>query len=54
MKRHVITFLFLVAAIGLYAAGAAAHATFLLLLAVLAEATFWIRLFGKDKRITKE
>ena len=40
MKRHFITFLFLVLAIVFYALGAAGPGTFLLLLGVLAEATF--------------
>ena len=54
MKRHLITFLFLVLAIALYAAGAAGPATFLLILGVIAEAVFWLRLSGKDKRFKKK
>ncbi len=54
MKRHLITFLFLVLAITLYSAGAAGPATFLLLLGVLAEAAFWLRISGKDKRFKKK
>ena len=54
MKRHFITFLFLVLAIVFYALGAAGPGTFLLLLGVLAEATFWFRMFGKGKAATKE
>ena len=46
MKRHIITFLFLVLALVLYSLGAAGPATGLLLLGVLAEATFWFRLVG--------
>ena len=54
MKRHLITFLFLVLAIALYAAGAAGPATILLILGVVAEAVFWLRLTGKDKRFKKK
>lgn len=54
MKRHLITFLFLVLAIALYAAGAAGPATFLLILGVVAEAVFWLRLAGKDKPFKKK
>lgn len=54
MKRHLITFLFLVLAIALYAAGAAGPATFLLILGVVAEAVFWLRIFGKDKQLKKK
>jgi len=54
MKRHLITFLFLVLAIALYAAGAAGPATFLLILGVLAEAVFWLRVSGKDKQFKKK
>jgi len=53
LKRHFITFLFLLLAIVFYSLGAAGPGTFLLLLGVLAEATFWIRLFGKNKGATK-
>ena len=54
MKRHLITFLFLVLAIMLYFAGAAGPATILLILGVVVEAVFWLRVFGKDKRIKKK
>jgi len=54
VKRHFITFLFLVLAIVFYALGAAGPGTFLLILGVLAEATFWLRIFGKSKGATKE
>jgi hypothetical protein len=54
MKRHLITFLFLVLAIALYAAGAAGPATFLLILGVVAEAVFWLRVCGKDKQFKKK
>jgi hypothetical protein len=50
MKRHIITFLFLALAITLYGIGAAGPATGLLVLGVLAEGTFWYRLFGGRKR----
>jgi len=54
MKRHLITFLILALAIALYSAGAAAPATFLLILGVVAEGVFWLRVSGKDKRIRKK
>jgi len=54
MKRHLITFLILALAIALYSAGAAAPATFLLILGVVAEGVFWLRVSGKDKRIKKK
>jgi len=54
MKKHFFTFLFLALAIMFYSLGAAGPATFLLFLGVLAEATFWIRLFGKDKEVPKD
>lgn len=53
MKRHLVTLLFLLAAIALYVAGAAAPATFLLLLGVLAEGTFWYRIFGGKRNKTE-
>ena len=54
MKRHLVTFLFLVLAIALYAAGAAGPATFLLILGVVAEAIFWLRVSGKNRRFKKK
>lgn len=54
MKRHLITFLFLLLALALYSAGAAAPATFLLILGVVAEGIFWLRVSGKDKRHKKK
>jgi len=53
MKRHLITFLFLILAIALYSAGAAGPATILLILGVVAEAVFWFRVSGKDKKFKK-
>ena len=50
MKRHIITFLFLLLAITFYTLGAAGPATFLLVLGVLAEGTFWFRLLGKRRK----
>ncbi len=50
MKRHVITFLFLALAIALYSVGAAGPATGLLVLGVIAEGTFWYRLFGGRRK----
>lgn len=47
MKRHIVTVLFLVLAITCYSAGAAGPGSVLLLLAgVVAEGTFWYRIFG--------
>ena len=53
IKRHFVTFLCLVLAIVFYSLGAAMPGTFLLLLGVLAEAAFWIRIFGRSKDATK-
>jgi len=50
MKRHGITFLFLILAITFYILGATGPATILLAFGVLAEAAFWIRVFGPDRR----
>ena len=53
MKRHIITFLFLVLALVFYSLGAVGPATGLLAVGVLAEGTFWYRLIGgrrKDDR----
>jgi len=47
--RHIITFLFLALALTLYGIGAAGPATGLLVLGVIAEGTFWYRLFGGRK-----
>ena len=49
MKRHLVTLLFLLAAIAFYVAGAAGPATLLLLLGVLVEGTFWYRFFGRKR-----
>lgn len=54
MKRHFVTFLFLLLAIVFYSLGAVGPGTALLVLGGLAEITFWIRLFGKDKGATKD
>lgn len=54
MIRHLVTVVFLVAAIALYTAGAARPATVLLLLGVLAEATFWYRLSGERRQKQKK
>ncbi len=50
MKRHLTTILFLMLAITCYALGAAGPGTGLLVLGVLAEITFWFRVFGKARR----
>ncbi len=48
MKKHLITFLFLVAAIALYAVGFALPATAFLVLGLVAEGTFWVRLLRRS------
>jgi hypothetical protein len=53
MIRHLLTAVFLFAAVALYTVGAALPATGLLILGVLAEGTFWYRLSGK-RRPTKK
>lgn len=50
MKRHLVTALFLLLAVACYAVGAAGPATGLLLVGVLAEATFWLRLFRGHRK----
>lgn len=50
MKRHLVTFAFLFLAIVLYTLGAAGPATGLLILGVLAEGTFWIRLMRDGRK----
>ena len=47
MLRHLLTFLFLLLAIALYLAGMAMPATLLLLLGLLAEGIFWLRLLRR-------
>jgi len=44
MKRHLVTFLFLLLAIVCYALGAAGPGTAMLVIGVIAEAIFWFRL----------
>jgi len=45
VKSRLVTFLFLLLAIALYALGAVLPGTLLLVLACAAEAVFWFRLF---------
>ncbi len=47
MKKHSVTFLLLGAALILYAVGLVLPATVLLVLGVLAEGMFWVRLFER-------
>ena len=53
MRKHLVTFLFLVLAVALYAVGAAGPATGLLLLGVLAEAVFWFRIVRSQRHKRK-
>ena len=50
---HLYTVLFLLAAMVLYAAGAILPATGLIVLGILAEMTFWVRLFRGRRRRRK-
>lgn len=45
MKYHLLTFLFLVFAVGSYAIGAAAGVALFIVLGVISEGVFWVRLF---------
>lgn len=49
MKRHIVTALFLVVAIGFYALGAAGPGTVFLIAGGLFEVGFWLMLFGRGK-----
>ena len=52
MRRHLVTALFLLLAVVLYLAGMVLPAALLLVLGLLAETVFWLRLLrrpGKDK-----
>jgi len=49
VKRHLITILFLLAAIVFYSIGAAGPGIVFLLLGGIAEFTFWLRLFRRDR-----
>ncbi len=51
MRDHVITILFLVLALFLYARGAAVPATGLLVLGAISEGIFWWRLVRRRKRV---
>ena len=50
MRRHTITILFLLAAIVLYAIGFSIPANIFIGLGILAELTFWVRLFRRRSR----
>jgi len=50
MKKHIITFLFLIIAIVFYSLGAVGPGTAFLVIGALAELTFWIRIFRKDRK----
>jgi len=54
MNRHLVTILFLVAAVALYAIGLIFPATVLVLLGGIAEMTFWVRLFRGGKRKSRD
>ncbi len=53
MKKHLITAFLLVIAIVLYAVGLALPATFVVLLGVLVEGAFWMRLFNISRGSSK-
>jgi hypothetical protein len=50
MKRHLYTLMFLLVAIALYIVGLVLPASFFLLLGVLAESVFWVRLLNPGRR----
>ena len=50
MRQHTITILFLLAAIVLYAIGFSIPANIFIGLGILAELTFWVRLFRRRSR----
>jgi hypothetical protein len=50
MNRHLVTILFLVAAVVLYISGLIFPATVLVLLGAIAEMTFWVRLFRGGRK----
>ena len=54
MNRHLVTILFLVAAVALYVVGLIFPATVLVLLGGIAEMTFWVRLFRGGKRKSRD
>jgi hypothetical protein len=49
MRKHIITFLFLVIAIVFYARGAIGPGTAFLVIGALAEGMFWFRLLRKNR-----
>jgi len=50
MKDHLVTYLFLLAAFALYFLGLALPAAIFVLLGLLAEMVFWVRLFSRGRR----
>lgn len=50
MNRQLVTLLFLLAAIAFYVSGRAIPAGILMVLGMLAEITFWLRLFKSGKQ----
>jgi hypothetical protein len=50
MKKHIVTFLFLVIALVFYSLGAAGPGTVFLVIGGLAELTFWFRIFRKNQK----
>lgn len=49
MKKHIVTFLFLIIAIAFYSLGAVGPGTAFLVIGALAEGAFWFRIFRKDR-----
>jgi hypothetical protein len=47
--KHVLTFLCLLGAVGLYIAGSATGAAALLVAGLLLEGVFWVRVFRKQR-----
>jgi hypothetical protein len=50
MKKHIVTFLFLIIAIVFYSLGAAGPGTVFLIVGAAAEGTFWFRIFRKGQK----
>jgi hypothetical protein len=49
MKKHIVSFLFLAAALVFYSLGAAGPGTIFLIIGAIAEGAFWFRIFAKNR-----